>query len=275
MSSLNTFDASPYRNAAGELTAAAANGKTLFIDRNCVSCHAGTTFAGTMLQNIGTIKPSSGSRLGGALTGIDIPTLRDVWRASSYLHDGSAATLDVAVQAHGASIPGAALTAGELADLSAYLQQIGSEEPMALGKLMASPLFGSANGTVFADMLPAGFVLTGVNLRSGWWLDAIQGVGSPSNLAFHGGNGGTLRAITWPADEYLVRVYGKSGTRGAVAQLGFVTNTGRNFGPYGTGQGQGTLTSFDYTVPAGRKVYGFVGRSSDGLNAVGVLHGPL
>jgi hypothetical protein len=124
--------------------------------------------------------------------------------------------------------------------------------------------------------VPAGFKLGSVTLRGGWWLDAIQGLGSPSNLAFHGNNGGgNLYSVTWPATEYLVRLYGKTGSGGMVAQLSFVTNTGRVLGPYGSAQGQGTLTSFDYTVPAGRKVYGFVGRSSDGLNAIGVLHAPI
>jgi cytochrome c peroxidase len=32
-------------------------------------------------------------RLGGALTGLDTPTLRGLWRTAPYLHDGSAATL--------------------------------------------------------------------------------------------------------------------------------------------------------------------------------------
>ena len=43
-------------------------------------------------MNVGTIKPTSGQRLGATLTGIDPPTLRDVWATAPYLHDGSAAT---------------------------------------------------------------------------------------------------------------------------------------------------------------------------------------
>jgi hypothetical protein len=37
---------------------------------------------------------------GRTLTGIDVPTLRDVWATAPYLHDGSAPTLAAAVQAH-------------------------------------------------------------------------------------------------------------------------------------------------------------------------------
>ena len=45
-------------------------------------------------------QPGSGKRLGATLTGIDPPTLRDVWATAPYLHDGSAVTLADAVRAH-------------------------------------------------------------------------------------------------------------------------------------------------------------------------------
>ena len=81
---------------------------------------------------LGTIKPSSGQRLGGALTGIDIPTLRDAWTSGPYLHDGSAPTLNAAVQAH----RGVSVTPANLDLLVAYLREIGGEEgaaPQSLG----------------------------------------------------------------------------------------------------------------------------------------------
>jgi cytochrome c peroxidase len=74
----------------------------VFASLNCASCHGGAGFTNSgenTLSNIGTIKPSSGSRCS-ALTGIDIPTLRDVWATAPYLHDGSAPTLEAAVRAH-------------------------------------------------------------------------------------------------------------------------------------------------------------------------------
>ena len=87
---------SPYRNADGSLTTLAAQGRTVFQNANCGSCHAGTKFTDSgaaTLMNVGTIKqPTSGQRLGATLTGIDPPTLRDVWATAPYLHDGSAAT---------------------------------------------------------------------------------------------------------------------------------------------------------------------------------------
>src|SRR5262249_46263130 len=77
-------------------------------------------------------KPSSGNRLYGPLTGIDTPTLRDVWATAPYLHDGSATTIADAVQAH----DNVSLTAQELSQVAAYAGQIGGQEssaPLAKG----------------------------------------------------------------------------------------------------------------------------------------------
>ena len=127
LASLNTFAPSPLRNADGTLTAAATAGKTVF-SVNCASCHSGAAFTDssspTTLHNIGTIKPSSGQRLGAPLTGLDTPTLRDVWATAPYLHDGSAPTVAAAITAHAAIT----LSATDLANVTAYVQQIGSEE---------------------------------------------------------------------------------------------------------------------------------------------------
>jgi YVTN family beta-propeller protein len=136
VASLNAFDPSPYRTASGVLTAAAEAGRTVFVNRQCGnSCHSGTAFTASGANNlvdIGTVKPTSGSRLGGPLNGIDVPTLRDVWASAPYLHDGSAATLNDAVRAHN----GVTISDPDLGNLVAYLQQIGAEEsaaPTAVG----------------------------------------------------------------------------------------------------------------------------------------------
>ena len=52
-----------------------------------------TMIAAGVLHDVGTIKSSSGHRLGGPLTGIDTPTLRGVASTGPYLHDGSAPDL--------------------------------------------------------------------------------------------------------------------------------------------------------------------------------------
>jgi hypothetical protein len=74
----------------------------------------------------GRSKPSSGQAAGITLTGIDVPTLRDVWATAPYLHDGSAADAGGRrVSAH----QGVTLTATDLSsNLVAFLQQIGKEQ---------------------------------------------------------------------------------------------------------------------------------------------------
>ncbi|MBO6574116.1 MAG: DUF1929 domain-containing protein [Rhodothermales bacterium] len=130
VASLRESGSSPFRMADGSLSAAAAAGLEIFRQLDCAACHSGTRFTDSpslTLHDIGTLRASSGSRLGQPLTGIDTPTLRGVWATGPYLHDGSAATLGDAVQAHS----GVSVSAGDLANLVAYLQAIDDEEAAA------------------------------------------------------------------------------------------------------------------------------------------------
>jgi hypothetical protein len=179
VTSLSSFAPSPYRNADGTLTSTGTAGKAVFQAKGCGSCHAGTAFTAsadaTLLKNIGTIKASSGKRLNGTLTGIDIPTLRDVWASGPYLHDGSAATISDAVLAHS----GTTLTAAELANVSDYLRQIGSEE--ATGT--SAPNTGTGlRGQYFASNNLSGNVALqrteAVNFN---WGSAAPGTGVPAD----------------------------------------------------------------------------------------------
>ncbi len=125
VASLNSFDESPNRNADGTLTTAATAGKAIF-NTQCASCHGGANFTastdGNGLKSIGTINALSGKRLNGNLTGLDVPTLRDVWATAPYLHNGSASTLTAAVQAHN----NLNLSAADLTNVIAYIEQIDS-----------------------------------------------------------------------------------------------------------------------------------------------------
>ncbi len=139
VSSLNTFDASPWRATGGQLTAAAQAGRTVFAAQ-CLSCHGGNDFtdsASGQLRNVGTIKASSGKRLNATLTGLDVPTLRDAWSTGPYLHDGSATSVDDAVRAH----TGLSLSAADLANVSEFVRQIGGTEPAV------APLVPAGTGT--------------------------------------------------------------------------------------------------------------------------------
>jgi YVTN family beta-propeller protein len=160
--SLGTSSPSPYRNSNGTLTSAAVSGRTTFGSAGCPSCHNGSTYSDeglTALRNIGTLKPSSGSRLGAPLTGIDVPTLRDAWTSAPYLHDGSAPDLAAAVAAHNT----ATLTATQRANLAAFIQQIDATEPGFAPSGLTN--CASENGTCRP---PAGRVVTvyyGANSR--------------------------------------------------------------------------------------------------------------
>lgn len=97
---------SPYRAVDGEPTSEAVDGAALFQSLSCHTCHSGTTLQDGLSHDVGTLRSSSGQRLGADLTGIDTPTLRGLWAGAPYLHDGSARTLEeVFTVAGGTSYP--------------------------------------------------------------------------------------------------------------------------------------------------------------------------
>lgn len=276
LASLTRFDLSPHRQADGTLTADGLAGRVVFQAR-CVACHGGADFtdssSGAPPRNIGTLRPSSGLAQGGPLTGIDTPTLRDAWASAPYLHDGSAATLADAVGRHS----GLTLSATELAQVSAFVQQIGHDEPSAGASgpppVLASALFGPALGTPFADVPADGLPLAGVAGRVSWRVHALQGLLASGSRPVYGGGGGSSGSLRFGAGETLVRIFGRYDATG-LRQIGFGTSAGTVLGPYGDANASGAgTTGFDFTVPAGARVLGFIGRS-DGtyINAVGVLY---
>ncbi|MEO1365594.1 MAG: hypothetical protein AAFX50_00350 [Acidobacteriota bacterium] len=98
VSSLDTdhLGRSPYRAFDGSLTPNAQLGAVHFDTLACANCHPAATgytdsTVGTAtLHDVGTLRSSSGQRLGGALPGIDTPTLLGLHSTGPYLHDGSA-----------------------------------------------------------------------------------------------------------------------------------------------------------------------------------------
>jgi large repetitive protein len=171
VASLNTFSQSPNRNVDGTLTTAATAGRTVFAN-SCASCHGGANFTtssdGNNLRNIGTINALSGQRLGVALAGIDVPTLRDAWATAPYLHNGSAATLTAAVQAHN----NLSLNVTDLTNVVAFVQQIGSEESALTPP--SNPT-GDTDGDGIADALD--IYPTDATRGAGIWREQYNGIG--------------------------------------------------------------------------------------------------
>ena len=81
-------------------------GRRLFFSAEvgCADCHGGPRYTDSqsppVLHDVGTLRPSSGARLGEALTGLDTPSLLGVWQSAPYLHDGRAATLRAVLTDH-------------------------------------------------------------------------------------------------------------------------------------------------------------------------------
>ena len=127
LASLKTAPQSPYAAPNGALTSRGAAGLATFDALGCGSCHGGPalTISGGLntLRDVGTIKKSSGRRLGRGLSGLDVPTLRGVWATAPYLHDGSAPTLEAAVKAHN-TFAGSDADATRVVD---YLREIGAQ----------------------------------------------------------------------------------------------------------------------------------------------------
>jgi mono/diheme cytochrome c family protein len=279
VASLTSFDPAPGRQADGSLTAAALAGRTVF-QAQCASCHSGADFTDSAtgaLHNIGTLRASSGMRSGATITGLDTPTLRDAWATAPYLHDGSAATVEDAVLAHRTLT----LSPADLASVAAFVRQIGREEgtvtppppPPPPPSISSSAIFGPLVGTAFTDPVAIGQVVTGVTGILNNRIVSLRARATPAHLPAHGGTVGSSGTLTFASGEHLVRIFGRTDAVGVVT-LGFGTSTGRVFGPYGQNPLQAGTTPFDFTVPAGQRVLGFIGRSGTTLTAIGVLYGP-
>jgi len=153
VSSLIAVHPSPYRNVDGSLTTDGQAGQILFQQLNCSTCHAGNDFTDSQsgaLHDVGTIKPTSGMRIGQPLTGIDTPTLRGLWETAPYLHDGSAATImDVLTTSNNNNFHGftSLLSETERQQLVAYLYQIDNLEPAAPEAIAPLVITSPANNT--------------------------------------------------------------------------------------------------------------------------------
>lgn len=225
--SLKEFAPSPMRTAGGTLTAKASSGKPVFASK-CASCHGGAGFTDSginTLRNVGTLKSSSGQRLGGPLTGIDTPTLRDVWSTGPYLHDGSAATIVDAVKAH----TNVTLSDTQLSNVAAYVLQIGGEEAGVITgvRYVRLEALSEVNGNPWTSMAEFNLMdATGATVpRNNWTVSAdsseMQVADHPAVSAIDG-NAQTFWHTSWsptdspPPHSFVVNlggVYSVSGFR--------------------------------------------------------------
>ena len=105
----------------GALSPLAEEGKALFEQAGCATCHSGPYHTDMQLYDVGT---GRGREEG---TKFDTPTLTEVWRTAPYLHDGRAATMmDVLKRFNRSDQHGAtsALSDEDLAALDAYVRSL-------------------------------------------------------------------------------------------------------------------------------------------------------
>ena len=129
--------------------------------------------------------------------------------------------------------------------------------------------YGGSGGGAFNDMPMdnCGAEVKRINIRSGRVVDSIQFTYRPTTgqdivTPKHGGNGGSMSQIDLDVDggEKIIGVFGRSGN--VVDQLGFVTNEGRVYGPYGENGG----SSFKI---ANCHIRGDMGKSGNKLDSIG------
>ena len=118
------------------LSKEALRGLQLFVDAQCVTCHAGASIGGTQFQKIGNLKEYPTEDLGRfkvtnnpADTKVfKVPSLRNIAKTAPYFHDGSKATLEEAVNtmAEYQTVKGS-FTDEERADLIAFLESLTGE----------------------------------------------------------------------------------------------------------------------------------------------------
>ena len=133
-------------------------------------------------------------------------------------------------------------------------------------------LYGGKGGGAFTELPDhCNAVVSKILIQAAAQFDAIQltyqySNGNQYTSGYHGGTGGTAHRITINVSqgERVVGVFGRTGS--LVDSLGFVTNKGRIFGPYG---GCGGVP---FTVNS-CKIKGILGRSARLLDSIGFFCG--
>ena len=205
VTSLSRVEPSPYRNADGTLTPEGAAGQVVFEKLGCDFCHSGPDFTDSargLLHDVGTLTPSSGTRAGQPLLGLDTPTLLGVWATAPYLHDGSAATLrDVLTSKNPSGLHGpvSLLSSAELDALVAYLQQIDDETPVR--RLPFEPPLAAA-GAGGQGASAGAAVGAGAAGGGGGGTGGVPSGGGPSGMS---GNTGAGAAFTGGPDDAPTR----------------------------------------------------------------------
>ncbi len=157
MHSLTAVPESPFRTDPNDPVV--INGRLEFVNAACHSCHTGvamTDSATGARHDIGTLTATSGQRLGEPLDGLDTPSLHGVWATPPYLHDGSAATLEEAIERHDSA---SGLPVETIDEIAGYLRTVEDEPTFQVVSCGVTVVASSADDlplTMFAVLTLAG-----------------------------------------------------------------------------------------------------------------------
>lgn len=169
--SLNTHPRSPERNDDGTLTASALDGRRVFKDMNCATCHSGATKQDNLLHK-SAMTNSKDHKDEAFIKGVDTPSLIGIWATAPYFHDGRAAMLaDVFNEGHGLPA-GTTLSVQDAQNLANYLRSFDNESANSWAlKSDVSDASGSTPGVLSGTISGAGVV----------WVDGGLDFGRLSN----------------------------------------------------------------------------------------------
>ena len=117
---------------ASALSADELEGYRLFKSFGCISCHQGVNVGGNLFERQGVFRPL----VAGQPETVRVPSLRNVAATAPYFHDGSAATLEVAVRRMAAAQLDRTLIDQQVTSLVAFLQTL-------TGNYRGSPVVGA------------------------------------------------------------------------------------------------------------------------------------
>ncbi|HTV20098.1 MAG TPA: cytochrome c peroxidase [Polyangiaceae bacterium] len=132
------------------LTDKEIEGLKLFTNLGCMVCHTGEFLGGSMYEKVGAVEPWPGqkdqgrydvTRRDGDRMMFKVPSLRNISETAPYFHDGSAATLEQAVEMMGRHQLGLELDSAEVDAIVTWLKSLKGDLPksyIALPELPAS-----------------------------------------------------------------------------------------------------------------------------------------
>ena len=116
--------ASPFRDDFLEI----ADGKTVFNNLGCQTCHTEPLYTDRELHDVGTGDPDLERNSHGRGTRFDTPSLNSVWLTAPYLHDGSADTLERVLQMGTVHNIFGDLSPDQLKSLIAFLRSLPNDQ---------------------------------------------------------------------------------------------------------------------------------------------------